>query len=221
MSLMVGQRGNHSALPLNIDDVRRALRQPLPGLPAQALLAPAHRTAELRDRIPHSTPKEAGVLVLLYPHRDRLYFPLTRRTESVANHRGQISLPGGAQEGEESLQETAWRETCEELGVCPDEWDSLGSLSPLYIPPSGFRIHPFVAYVPGRPAFHLDPIEVAELIETPLSLLLDPSSVRREEWDLRGSNVEVPFFYVKGHKVWGATAMVLSELVLLLRKQIH
>jgi 8-oxo-dGTP pyrophosphatase MutT (NUDIX family) len=221
MASMVDEPGSHPASPLSVDDVRRALRQPLPGLPAQVLLAPAYRTAELQDRTPHATPREAGVLVLLYPHGDRLFFPLTRRTQSVANHRGQVSLPGGAQEGDESLQETAWRETCEELGVCPDRWDSLGSLSPLYIPPSGFRIHPFVAYVPRHPRFHPDPLEVAEVIETPLAFLVDPSSVRREEWELHGNDVEVPFFYVKGHKVWGATAMVLSELVFLLREYIH
>jgi hypothetical protein len=89
----------------------------------------------------------------------------------------------------------------------------------LYIPASGFVISPFIAYSPSRPTFEPDPIEVAELIETPLKLVLDPTTVEREEWKLGGSRVEVPYFYIDGrHKVWGATAMVLSELVYLLRE---
>ena len=172
----------------------------------------------LQDRTPPPAPREAGVLILLYPCDGQLYFPLTRRTDTVESHKGQVSLPGGAREGDESLQATALRETCEELNVCPDTWNVLGRLTPLYIPPSGFRISPFISYTPARPAFTPDPIEVAELIETPLALLLEPSTVVREEWTLRGTLVEVPFFHVAGHQVWGATAMVLSELVTLLRE---
>jgi 8-oxo-dGTP pyrophosphatase MutT (NUDIX family) len=194
------------------------MASPLPGLSAQLEMAPAYRAEILQDRTPPRDPKEAGVLILFYPHNDQLYFPLTRRTDTVESHKGQVSLPGGAREGDESLQATALRETCEELNVCPDTWDVLGRLTPLYIPPSGFRISPFVAYTSTRPTFALDPIEVAELIETPLALLLAPSTVVREEWTLHGTRVAVPFFHICGHKVWGATAMVLSELVTLLRE---
>jgi 8-oxo-dGTP pyrophosphatase MutT (NUDIX family) len=158
------------------------------------------------------------VLVLFYPHDGQIAFPLTRRTETVESHKGQISLPGGAREGDESLRATALRETCEELEVCPDTLEVLGRLSPLYIPPSGFLINPFVAVSPARPNFEPDPMEVAELIETPLSLLLDPATVKWEEWTLRGTAVAVPFFHIYGHKVWGATAMVLSELVTMLQE---
>jgi 8-oxo-dGTP pyrophosphatase MutT (NUDIX family) len=204
--------------PLTIADVRRALARPLPGLAAQLHMAPAYHAAALRDRTPPPAPKEAAVLILLYPRGAQLYLPLTRRTEHVENHKGQISLPGGAREAGESLQETALRETCEELRTCAEGWTALGALSPLYIPPSGFLINPFVAYTPAHSAFDPDPLEVAELIETPLSLLLDPASAVRETWELRGAPVKVPFFHVYGHKVWGATAMVLSELITLLRE---
>jgi 8-oxo-dGTP pyrophosphatase MutT (NUDIX family) len=201
-----------------ISDLRRALAHPLPGSQAQLRLAPAYHLETLRDRTPPSAPKQAGVLILFYPRDRQLFFPLTRRTDSVENHKGQISLPGGAREGGESLQDTALRETCEELRVRPDNWTILGSLTPLYIPPSGFLISPFVAYIPARPAFDPDPVEVAELIETPLPFLLNPATLVREEWELHGTPVEVPFFHIYGHKVWGATAMVLSELVALLRE---
>jgi 8-oxo-dGTP pyrophosphatase MutT (NUDIX family) len=209
-----------------IADVRRALTRPLPGLAAQLRMSPAYRIAELRDRTPPPAPKEAGVLILLYPHHGQLYLPLTRRTDTVENHKGQISLPGGARETGEALQETALRETCEELRAYAEDWAILGSLTPLYIPLSGFLITPFVAYTPTRPTFDPDPAEVAELIETPLALLLDPTTVVREKWEIRGAPVEVPFFRIYSHtrpahgvsKVWGATAMVLSELVTLLRE---
>ena len=159
------------------------------------------------------------MLVLFYPYDGQIAFALTRRTDTVESHKGQISLPGGAREGDESLQATALRETCEELNACPDTVEVLGRLSPLYIPPSGFLINPFVAYSAARPSFRPDPREVAELIETPLSLLLDPATVKREEWTLRGTAVDVPFFDIYGHKVWGATAMVLGELVTMLREE--
>lgn len=201
-----------------MSQVHRALDRPLPGLAAQARMAPAYRTEALQNRTPPAFPKEAGVLILFYPREDRLYFPLTERTDTVESHKGQISLPGGAREASESLQETALRETCEELQVCPDGCDVIGRLTPLYIPPSGFLISPYVAYSSTRPSFDPDPVEVAGLIETPLDLLLEPDTVRTEQWTIRGLSVEVPFFDILGHKVWGATAMVLSELVVLLRE---
>lgn len=212
----MGRRSNQPT----INVVRRALTRPLPGLAAQLDMSPAYRAQMLRDRTPPPAPKHAGVLILMYPHDGQLFFPLTRRTDSVENHKGQISLPGGAQETGESLQEAALRETCEELQVCFEHWEILGALTPLYIPPSGFLISPFVSYSPTRPAFFADPVEVAEVIETPLPLLLDPATVVRETWEWRGESVEVPFFYIYGHKVWGATAMVLSELVALLREEL-
>jgi 8-oxo-dGTP pyrophosphatase MutT (NUDIX family) len=173
----------------------------------------------MRDRTPSPTAKEAAVLILLYERHGELWFPLTRRTETVETHKGQISLPGGAREnGDQSLRETALRETCEELGVCPETWNVLGQLSTLYIPPSEFIISPYVAHTSTGPTFRPDPTEVADVIETPLSLLLDPATVRWEEWTLRDTPVKVPFFDIKGHKVWGATAMVLSEFVTVLRE---
>jgi len=141
---------------------------------------------------------------------------LTRRTETVQTHKGQISLPGGAREGDETLIATALREAHEELNVTPDGLEVLGTLTPLYVGVSGYLITPVVGIAPQRPPFRPDPLEVVEIIEPPLSILLDPGARREEDWEIRGQPVHVPFFAVGPHKVWGATAMILSEFADLL-----
>lgn len=202
---------------LTLDDMRVALKKPLPGIAAQIKLAPreAYRLESLRAT-PPADARPAGVLILLYQHEGVWHFPLMKRTEDGLTHSGQISLPGGSQEAGESLQETALREACEEVGAACAEVEVLGQLSTLYIPPSNFLVTPTVGYVAGRPDFQCDPREVAELIEVPLSALFDRDVVKREPWTLRGVTVEVPFYQIGPHKVWGATAMILSELSLVL-----
>ncbi|MFQ5595592.1 MAG: NUDIX hydrolase [Anaerolineae bacterium] len=198
---------------VGIDVVREALAQPRPGLRAQIGMSPRPRAS-----VAINTPARAGgVLLLLYPINGRLHLVLTRRAEHLSSHKGQISLPGGAQDPGESFEQTALREVQEELNVEPADIQVLGRLTPLYISPSNYCIRPVVGYTPVRPAFHPDSCEVAEVLEIPLAVLLDPSIVREEDWRLRGIQVQVPFFEVKGHKVWGATAMVLAEFVELMR----
>jgi 8-oxo-dGTP pyrophosphatase MutT (NUDIX family) len=164
-------------------------------------------------------PRQGGVLLLVYPANSSLHLALTRRTEQVANHKGQISLPGGAQErSDRSLVETALRETSEELGIDRDSPQVLGSLTAFYIPPSDFRIQPYVACLPERPSFRIEPGEVAELLEMPLPHLLDPHSRGEGIWELRGRPVVVPFYRLGDHKIWGATAMILSEFEVMLNR---
>lgn len=159
-------------------------------------------------------------MVLIYFEGENPYFVLTRRTESVALHKGQVSLPGGAREDREDLEETARREASEELGIALDRIDILGPpLTPLYIPASGFWVTAFVGYCRERPQFSPEPGEVNELIYVPLYSLLDSSIVERETWVIRGEDVSVPFFHINGHKVWGATAMMLSEFAAMLQGQ--
>jgi 8-oxo-dGTP pyrophosphatase MutT (NUDIX family) len=201
-----------------LEDVRRALSHPLPGIRAQRKMAPQPRAGRDPDFGIPADCRESSVLILLYPCAGRLHFVLTRRTEMVQSHKGQISLPGGAREGDESPAQTALRETCEELGVPLNGTEVLGCLSTIYIPRSNYCIYPFIAYRPGLPAFHPDPVEVAEVLEVPLVLLLDPSIRRVEYWAAPDfeSPRRVPFFDIHGQVVWGATAMILSELVSLL-----
>jgi len=204
-----------------LDDVRRALSRPLPGLDAHLRMAPQPRPGwDPNFALPPDC-REGGVLILLYSRSEHLHFVLTRRTETVRSHKGQISLPGGKREGNETLVQTALRETCEELGVSLDPIEVLGRLSALYTPPSNYCIHPFVAYRPGAPTFCPDPVEVAEVLEAPLAILLDSSVRKVEYWpDSRfESPRRVPFFQISGQVVWGATAMILSELVTLLEDE--
>ena len=197
---------------VTLDDVRRALDLPRPGRAAQVKLSPRPRAGDVYP-LPADLPtKKAGVLILLFPHDEDLYFLLTRRTETVETHKGQISLPGGAQEGNESLRETALRETREELHLDHATIEILGEpLTPLHIPVSGFVVTPFVGYTAIRPRAHAAPDEVIEIIETPLDWILDDQRIIEEYWERDRFRATVPFFAINGHKVWGATAMMLSE----------
>ena len=195
-----------------ITRLREALTRPLPGPEAQLRLA--SRLRRHPTPLTGHPPQPAAVLILLYPHREMWHLPFTRRTETVATHRGQISWPGGAQEGEESLVETALREAEEELGVDPAAVEVLGQLTPLLTVSSGYLITPVVGWTPSRPAFRPHPREVAELVEVPLALLRRPGVLREETWTLHGHETLVPCYRL-GPKVaiWGATAMILSEFL--------
>ena len=183
-----------------------------PGLDAQLKLAPDPRPGQKIYQEVQDTCRPAAVLILLYPRGRRLHLVLTRRTSEVDHHRDQISFPGGERDEHETIVAAALREASEELGVRPADVRVLGNLTPLYIPASNFCMFPIVGAAAKRPAFRRAPAEVAEIIELPLAVLLDPKSVRRETWTLHGRETMVPFYYFRGHKIWGATAMVLAEL---------
>lgn len=197
--------------------VRQALEGPLPGRAAQLTMATRPRPGDRPD-IPAPCPYEGAVLILLYQAEGRLEFPLTVRSSTVHAHKGQISLPGGAKEpGDEGFEQTALREASEELGVATADIQLLGALSWLYIPHSGFCVHPFVGYAEEQPNWHPDPAEVAELFSARLDALLDPSTVREEVSMHDGLSFLVPYYLFGRHRVWGATAMILAEFVALLR----
>lgn len=159
--------------------------------------------------------REAGVLALLYDDpadNDGLRVVLTRRAETLRGHRGQISFPGGRRDPEDvSFAACALRETCEELGLCDLDIRILGQLSHIYIPPSNFDVYPYVGYTARVPQFRPNPAEVAEVFSFPLRDLLDTRSIGHEEHDFKGVRVRVPHYRVGQHRVWGATAIMLSE----------
>ncbi len=201
-----------------LDHVRAALSlDSFDALAAQRRMAPQPRSLRRSTERP-GIPRQAGVMILLFPAEAGLAFALLRRTENPHDvHSGQISLPGGSQEPGETLIETAIRETREELGVV-SAGQVIGMLTTLYIPPSDFEVHPVVAYLETRPDWQPDAVEVAEVIECPLNWLLDDERKRLEDWDLGSFTARVPWYDVHGHKVWGATAIILSELEQRLRQ---
>jgi 8-oxo-dGTP pyrophosphatase MutT (NUDIX family) len=199
--------------------LERRLRAPKPGLASQLKMVPEHRHTDKTYLEAGDSCNKAGVLVLLYPQHGRLQVVLTRRTDKVAHHQAQISFPGGHQDSHESILETALRETEEELNVAPSSVRILGELTPLYVPPSNYCIYPVVAAAESRPDFHPSPHEVAEVLEVPLDHLLDEKNIRQEVWPLRGLDVRVPFYVFQGHKIWGATAMIMAELLDLIRSR--
>ena len=155
--------------------------------------------------------KPAAVLILLYPNNDKTYFYLTKRADTVKYHKGQISLPGGSKENNETLLDTALRETQEEIGIDKNEISILGKITPLFIPVTGFMITPFVSYISKKPKTILDEIEVAELLSVNIRDLLN-NDILIMDRDINGSSVSIPYFSLNNHQVWGATSMVLSEL---------
>ncbi len=204
---------------LTLNDVKQSLELPaFNSLAAQLKMAPTFRPNARPMQQPGQV-RLGGVLILLYCLDDELHLVLTRRRDDLQAHAGQISFPGGRHEAPETLLMTALRETYEEIGVPETAVTPLGTLSHLYIPPSDFEVHPFVGwYTEGkRPNFVPDHNEVAEILEVPLRHLLNPATRQEEPWELRGQSVIVPFFAVNGHKVWGATAMMLSEFIERLR----
>ena len=157
----------------------------------------------------NSTP--AAVLILLYSEDNEIYFFLTKRTDALENHKGQISLPGGTQEGNEKLIDTALRETREEIGINKTSISIIGTITPLFVPVTGFMIYPFIGYSLNKLDPKPDPVEVAEIFSVNISDLLSKENRTIEQRNIRGYDVQVPYFKLNDYKVWGATSMILSE----------
>lgn len=206
---------------LEIERLERRLREAKPGPSAQLRMAPNPRLGHRPYTEVEDSCLKAGVLILLYPRDGETYLSLIRRTGLVFHHRDQIGLPGGRLEAGEDFVRAALRETHEELGIAPEGLKVIGDLTPLYIPPSNFCAYPVVAVASATPDFRPDPREVAEVIEIPLWHLADPDRAGRETWLAGGRSLEVPFYAFGRHKIWGATAMILSEFLEILGSNLH
>ncbi|MFQ3296596.1 MAG: 8-oxo-dGTP pyrophosphatase MutT (NUDIX family) [Polaribacter sp.] len=191
----------------------------LGGLDAQFKLAPELRLKYDRDKIKASNPRKAAVLILFYPNENNeATFLLTKRASYKGTHSAQISFPGGKiNEADLNLQETALRETFEEVGVHPKTTQIIRELTAVYIPPSNFLATPFIAMVEKKPVFMTN-YEVEHTIEVLLKDLLNDSALSMVNLTTSYmKNIDVPCFKLNDYVVWGATAMMLSEIKELLK----
>lgn len=200
-----------AGFPARAEAIREALSRPLPGRNAQMSMAPGYRV----DPEPASEYgfRHAAVLILLHAVDGSLEFPLIRRPETMRHHGGQIGLPGGGVEAGESFRRAALRELREELGIDLGESSVIGELSPLGVPRSGYLVHPVVAFSLSLPDYRVEESEVESLFEARLDALLDPAARCVETRRFGDESWLVPYYAMNGEKVWGATAMMLAELV--------
>ena len=187
------------------------LGQPLPGPAAHSRFAPHPRRAGWPPGVTPATAREAAALILIYPGAAGPNAPLTVRHLDLPHHPGQVSLPGGRLDPDETAERAALRETFEEIGVRPEAMRVVGPLSTLWVDVSGFVIQPFVAVTDARPEFRLAAGEVETLIEVPVADLHDRARLKWASRTRRDTVVTYPYFDVGAHAVWGATAMILGE----------
>ncbi len=195
--------------------LRQRLQQPLPGEAAHRKMASSART-RLGIK-PNERTRRSAVLLCFYPYQQSIYVPLILRPQYDGVHAGQMAFPGGRMERfDENLTRTALREAQEEVGIRVSDVTVLGLLTELFIPPSNFYVQPVVGILPYRPDFYPDPREVEDIVEVDLDTLLDETIVGDSKIEVRGMTVDAPFYQIQGHRVWGATAMMISELLVVL-----
>ena len=196
-----------------IDSLKDSIKLPLPGEKAQYRMAPTGRAERVKqEKNPNA--RQSAVLILIHPDGEIANFTVIKRTADGSPHSGQISLPGGALEEEDSsLADAALRETWEEIGVPIEEMTLLGGMSSLYIPVSNFEVHPFIAYTATLPEFKPDPKEVHSVHSINPIQLNDPSILKSKEFPtyIEGYKIKAPYYHIGDLEIWGATSMILSE----------
>ena len=207
-----------------LQELSTALKKTLPAEKAHIKLAPNDRIDGLLTRKWPRNAKQSAVTFLLYMENDKLKTLLMKRVEYDGVHSGQISLPGGQRdEDDKTLLETAIREFYEETGVQLLSKDYIGELSDLYIPPSNFLVQPYIAFLPKLPKLHPDRSEVKELHKVSLEELFNPENFLQEEIVMRQRSknsytIKAPCYKVKKLCIWGATAMMISELQMIVEE---
>lgn len=193
------------------------LTKPLHGPMVGSRFEPRPRYGRRYDQ-PSKEARRAAVLALLYPHGRRWHLPLTVRQAGLPDHAGQVSLPGGAIDPGETSWEAALREFHEELGAAEESIQPLGRLSPLYVDASNFLIDPWLGAACQRPEFVPNMAEVRQVLEIPLAHLLDPGNFGTHRRRRQAQPYVAPYFRWQSYRIWGATCMILGELVTLINQ---
>ncbi|WP_372794904.1 CoA pyrophosphatase [Lutibacter sp.] len=203
-----------------INNISKLKENPIGGLEAQFKLAPKLRLRYSNEKIEALNPKKAAVVALFYPNNNgEVCFLLTLRADYDGTHAAQISFPGGKFENNDnSLKNTALRETFEEVGIPINAISIFKQMTDVFIPPSNFLVTPFLGFLNHVPTFTKNH-EVEELISVSLKDLLDESSISTTILSTSyAKNMKVPCFMLNNYAVWGATAMMLNEIKELLKK---
>ena len=194
-----------------VERLRSGLAADRPTRAAHARFAHALSYGRNRGPAPWDV-RQSAVLVLFYPHAGVWHVPLLVRPADMKSHAGQVALPGGKFEGREDDQQCAVREAEEEVGVAASELELVGRLTPVYIYPSNFIVHPCVAVARVPPIFRPNPSEVAQILEMPVACLWDESRLGRDVIRRQGVEFSAPCFFFEQRRIWGATSLMLSEL---------
>ncbi|MDX2415053.1 MAG: CoA pyrophosphatase [Bacteroidales bacterium] len=198
--------------------LEKALLHPLPGTDVQWEMASSDRRMLDYPRVKRDDSRLAAVMILLYPKDGKVMCLFMQRPQYDGVHSGQISFPGGKMEdSDKNLTQTAVRETCEETGVCGKDISIIGKLTALFIPVSNIEVSPVVAYMNSEPVFTPNDEEVVSLIEAPLEFFLDPSIIKEKPMLVRDEQLNVKYYDFEGSVIWGATAMILNELLVILK----
>ncbi len=202
-----------------INQIEELQNKPLGGLPSQFKLAPKLRMQFSEELIRSKNPKQAAVLALFYPdENNQTCFLLTERASYNGTHSAQVSFPGGkTDKTDQNIEATALRETFEEVGILSEDIKIIRQISDSYIPPSNFLVAPFIGVTNKKPNFKPNE-EVANIIEVLISDLLNEDNLTSVEMETSYmKNIDVPCFKLNNYIVWGATAMMLSEIKDLLK----
>lgn len=191
----------------------------LPGIEVQWMMASSDRMLKDFPLVPGPDARNAGVMILLWKYNNHIRTVFMQRPGYAGIHGGQISFPGGKMEkSDESIIDTATREVREEIGLDRSSINIIGSLTPLFIPVSNTIVTAVVGWINYTPVFNTDPMEVDFLIESDLRNFLNPEIIETKPMEIRGENYEIRYFNCDGHVIWGATAMMLNELLELFRR---
>lgn len=192
----------------------------LPGEASHRYYSPPYRPIITEAQALEKGARLAGVNILLYKKADEWYIPLIVRAQNKQDkHSGQISLPGGSREPEDrDMAVTAVRETWEEIGIPQQEIRVIRELSPIYIPPSNFFVYPYLSFTRRNPLFYIQEKEAVKLLEIPVRFLQSLPEVPKTQIFPTSRGVEVPYFSFQEYTIWGATAMILSEFISMVKK---